>query len=79
MQANFTLHSLWSHIKKNEIRCKEIECGSSICKFGNCKMDHFILLIILKDNFDESNGNYNNYPSALVKITKLLLKSIENM
>ena len=79
MQANFILYSLCSHIKKNEIRSKEIECGPSICKFDNCKINYFILLIILKDNFDETNGNYNNYPSALAKITMLLLKSIENM
>ena len=45
-------------------------------------MDYFILLIILNDNFDETNDNYDNDPSALVKITMyqlLLLKSIENV
>ena len=45
-------------------------------------MDYFILLIILNDNFDETNDNYDNDPSAQVKITMyqlLLLKSIENV
>ena len=36
----------------------------------------------MNDNFDETNDNYDNDPSALVKITMyqlLLLKSIENV
>ena len=43
-------------------------------------MDYFILLMILNDNFDETNDD--NDPSALAKIAMhelLLLKNIENM